>query len=652
MYSGAKTHSLISTDHGITTNTSVRTCYSLKMRILIAVGIILAVLSTAESVSRSCKGTVNFPIIYEDGQVKNVSVNGDSAMDSDANTPITLQRLHFKEDGSFAGENGIEIGRYHAWLIPGGRSGGHYVKSFNYTTETWNNVDVYCPPWGLSYRQESDEVVGFCTVNTTYGPITCVPYFTLRLRNGQWADVSRPGSCSQHLSTANISNPVILQSDSDYEYDETRLYFAERGTNRLHEVSLSTGEAKFYDTDATLKIDHLVPVRNATFLGLRVVCHVENSFDFYHRFFVWQLDSTQQETGFVEEFVVTTESIAFDSYNLDYLVTFNAIRDTVEFEGARSNDFQSLTIPVLDEPIHCQNVVGPSTQFLICLARNGHLALLININDGVTLETIESESKIIKIGVLTENTVYLLNDQQKLSVYLITPTVTCLGIYGVRANIDFVITSASGNINCTDIENASDVDKSHSSDSDHVLVIAVVIPIAVIIAIVLVVIAFIKRKEIKKYITFCQKKGDINGYKDHENKDIPKGRNSDHLHDRNDVTIKEHKPINDSNHNGDIQMRETTQPASPDNRDTGARNIEELPTDSVDPCQEVGTGEQPTAMVGFPNPDAGRVQNENNGDDTQCIEQPTEQCIQPRECTEYDEENLPLREEPIGHTCK
>ena len=627
------------------------------MRILIAVGVILAVLSTAASVSSSCKGTINFPIIYEDGQIKNVSVNGDSAMDSGTSTPTTLQRLRFKEDGSFAGENGIEIGRHYIWLIPGGRSGGYYVKSFNYTTETWNTIDVYCPPLGLSYRQERDEVVGFCAVNATYGPITCVPYFTLRLQDGQWVDASRPGSCSQPLSTTNITDPVILQSDSDYEYDDTRLYFAERGTNRLHEVSLSAGEAKYYETDATLKINHLVPVSNASFLGLRVVCRVENSFDYYHKLYVWQLDSTQQQTGFVEEFVVTTESIAFDSYNLDYLVTFNAIRDIVEFEGARSNNFQSLSIPVLDEPIHCQNLVGPSAHFLMCLARNGHLTLLINItNDGVTYQTIESESKVNKIGVLTENTVYLLNDQQKLTVYLITPTVMCLGTYGVRANVDFVITSASSNINCTGIENMSDGgDKSHSSNSDHVHVIAVVIPTATIITIifVLVVTAYIKRKQIRKIITSRKKKGDTNGHIPHENKDIPKDTNSNHLSDRNDVTIKEGIPINDSNHNGNMM----TQPASPDNRDTGARNIEEPPANSVDPCQEVSASDQYTAMVnsvckGFPNPDVtGKVQNENNEDERQCIEQSSERCIEPRECTENDEENLPPREEPIGHTC-
>ena len=623
------------------------------MRILISVGVILAVLSTAASISRSCKGTINFPIIYEDGRVKNVSVNGDSAMDSDTNTPSTLQRLRFKEDGSFAGENGIEIGRHYIWLIPGGRSGGYYVKSFNYTTKTWNTIVVYCPPLGLSYRQERDEVVGFCTVNATYGPITCVPYFKLRLQDGQWVDVSRPGSCSQPLSTVNITDPVILQSDSDYEYDDTRLYFAEYGTNRLHEVSLSAGEAKYYETDATLKIDHLVPVSNASFLGLRVVCRVENSFDYYHKLYVWQLDSTQQQTGFVEEFVVTTESIAFDLYNLDYLVTFNAIRDTVEFEGARSNNFQSLSIPVLDEPIHCQNLVGPSAHFLMCLARNGRLTLLINItNDGVTYQTIESESKVNKIGVLTENTVYLLNDQQKLTVYLITPTVTCLGTYGVRANVDFVITSASSNINCTGVENMSDGgDKSRSSNSDHVLAIVVVIPTATIIAIFVLVV--IKRKQIRKIITSRKKKWDTNGHIPHENKDIPKDTNSNHLSDHNDVTIKEGIPINDSNHNGNMM----TQPASPDNRDTGARNIEEPPTNSVDPCQEVSASDQYTAMVnsaykGFPNPDVtGKVQNENNEDEIQCIEQSSERCIEPRECTENDEENLPPREEPIGHTC-
>ena len=630
-----------------------------KFSSLIIVGTTLVFISTAAaaSLSNTCNGTVNFSIIYADGKVENVSVNGVDAMDSDVNTPITLQGLHFKEDGSFAGENGIEIGRHHIQLIPGGRSGGYYVKLFNYTTETWSTIDVYCPPLGLRYRQEVDEVVGFCAVNATYGPITCVPYFTLRLRNSQWVDVSRPGSCSQALSTVNITNPVILQSDSDYEIDDTRLYFGERGSNRLHEVRLGiAGEALIHETGATLKIDHLVPVSNASFLGLRMVCRVENSFDFYHKlYYVWQLDSSQQQqqTGFMDESLVTTESIAFDSYNLDYLVTFNAIRDTVKFEGERSNNFPSLSIPVLDDPIQCQNLVGPSTHFLICLTENEGLTVLINItDDSVTYQTMESKSKVIRIGVLTENTIYLLNDQQKLSVYLITSTVICLGTYGVRANIDFVITTASNNINCTDIENTSNINNS-SSDSDTTIHIVVAVMVPIFIAIIIGIAIFVIRKWRKRRPrpAFNTKAENAN---DPENKGMPKDIGNDHLPNHNDAILKEHTPIN---HNGNIPMEEMMHPASPDDRDTRARNVEDPPTNSVDPCQEIGAKDQYTAMVnsackGFPNPDMpGKSQNEDNGDETQCIEQSSERCIEPRECTERDEEILPPREEPVGHTC-
>ena len=459
------------------------------------------IISIAASVSHGkCNGTVDFSILYNDGQIKNVTVDEDSVSDSTitTNTPIALQLqgLLFKPRESFAGENGLTINneRYNILLIPGGRSDSYVVHLFDYTTKAWNTIDVYCQPLGLAYRRERDVVVGFCRVNTTYydGTIMCVPYFVLRMENDKWVDVSRSGLCSQALSTANITNPVILQGDTDIEFDAVRLYFGERGTNRLHEVSLSAGEANFYETDnPTLKIDHLIPVSNASFFGLRVVCNVENSTSLYQKLFSWQMDSTQQ--GFISGFVLT-ESTAFDSYNLDYLVTFNANRNTVIIKENGQSKYYPLLHP-LDDPIQCQNLVGPVMHNLICLAGNGHLPLLINVTDNrVTNQTIsiDKSKKVINIGMLAENSFYLLNDQQELSIYLVSTTAVYLGTYSIRPNIDFIITAAFSNITCHYNNVSFDMNADESEDESYLtVIIAIVTSISFVLVIVFIVIIII-----------------------------------------------------------------------------------------------------------------------------------------------------------------
>ena len=477
----------------------------------------LTLMSSAVSVSNTCNGTVDFSILYNDGQIKSVRIDGVSApIDTGTSTPTVPLGLPIFKQEAFAGENGINVDNgYHFRLIPDGRSGSCVVHLFDYETKVWSTIDVYCHPLGLTYRRDRDEVVGFCAVNATYGPsVTCVPYFKLHIQDGQWVDVSRPGSCSQPLSTTNITNPVILQSDSDYEYDETRLYFAEHGTNRLHEVSLSAGEATYYETDATLKIDHLVPVKtsNASFFGLRVVCyHLENSFSFYHKLFLWQLDSTQQQqTGFIEE-SVQTESVAFDSYNLDYLVTFNANRNTVIInKDGQSQYYQNL--PTLDYPIQCQNLAESSTHYLICLAGNGYLPLLINLTgDAITNKSLASDEtkEIIRVEVLAKDTFYLLNNQQELSIYLLTATVMYLETYTVHPNFDFVIATASSDITCSSHDNNVVFSNDLNNDESHstvVIVVAILIAFLAIISISIFIIAYWKRHHIGSYFLNINKK--------------------------------------------------------------------------------------------------------------------------------------------------
>ena len=487
---------------------------------LIVLGVTLVAVSSGLSAStHTCNGTVGFSILYEDGQIRNVSVDGVSGSATDKETitpnPDALQRLRFTRRESFAGENGIEIDneRFHILLIPG-RTSGYVVHLFNYVTKAWSTIAVYCQPSGIAYRPESDEIVGFCRVNTTYydGTITCVPYFVLRMENDEWVDVSRSGLCSQPLSTANITNPVILQGDTDIEFDAVRLYFGERGTNRLHEVSLSvSGGSNFYDVDgATLKIDRLFQASNSS---LRVTCYTENSSDFYQKSFLWQTETQPQQTGFTSGSVLT-ESTAFDSYNLNYLVTFSASRNTVIIiKDGESQSFQ--LSHALDDPSQCQNLVGPATHYLICLAENGHLPLLINItNNSVTNQTlpVDEFKRIVKTGMLTENIFYLLNDQQELSVYLITTMVICVGVYTVRSNTNFIITCTSSDIiNCTIMEEI-DLDTDEPRSVPVVAIVVSIIAVVVSFGILFIVVVWwqIKKKDIRN-----QKKH----YKDPESHD-------------------------------------------------------------------------------------------------------------------------------------
>ena len=151
----------------------------------------------------------------------------------------------------------------------------------------------------------------------------------------------------------------------------------------------------------SVKIDWLVQASNSS---LRMICYTENSSDFYQKSFLWQTETQPQQTGFTSGFVLT-ESAAFDSYNLDYLVTFSANRNTVFIkEDRESLPFQ--LSHVLDDPSQCQNLVGPTIHYLICLAENGHLPLLINItSNSVTNQTIpvDESKRIVTIGMLTEN---------------------------------------------------------------------------------------------------------------------------------------------------------------------------------------------------------------------------------------------------------
>ena len=361
-----------------------------------------------------------------------------------------------------------------------------------------------------------------------------------------------------------------------------------------------------------------------------------------------------QQTGFLSGFVLT-ESTAFDSYDLDYLVTFNINRNTIFIK--QDGESQSFKLShALDDPSQCQNLVGPATHYLICLAKNGHLPLLINItSNSVTNQTIPvDESKgIIKIGILAENRFYLLNDQQELSVYLIATTLICVGTYTVRPNTDFIITTASSDINCTVMEDTdSNSDKSPSTPVVAIVVSIIVAAVIGIPAIVFIVV-FVVRKQINKRATTSEKKEDDNV--NHESqKDVD--------NDRNDNNTNLNNPITTNNCNGSIS-EDIAQPVLLENGYTGERNVEpaeDPPTKSIDPSEEVG-GNQHCILVhstikDFQNATADptrRVQNESNNDETQFFELKSENCVVPLECSELDNvDNLPPREDPVGNESK
>ena len=380
-----------------------------------------------------------------------------------------------------------------------------------------------------------------------------------------------------------------------------------------------------------LKIDHLVPINNASFYGLRVACHVSNSSDLHQKLFIWQLNSTQQQqTGFIDGFVVT-ESIAFDSYNLDYLVTFNTNRDTVIIKKDGRSKYYSL-LSTLDDPIQCQNLVGPSTHYLICLARNGHLSLLINITGDVVTNQIIADDKskaTTKTGMLAENTVYLLNDQQELSVYLITTTVIRLGTYIVRSNINFIITAVFSDINCTVMDNGPSTDT-----SDSVPVAAIVVSIIIIVGLVSIfVVVFV--------ITFViMRKRRANPENECTNGDVQDTNNDQYDDNNTDASLED-------NHNGSTTMENIAHPTS-ESHNNEARNVDDLPTNSVNACQAV-SGHQDGALVNpafriFTSPDDPEgLQAESNREET--MELLSEQCIDPQQCAE---DTLPPREDPVG----
>lgn len=396
-----------------------------------------------------CNGSVTGTVTYEDGKIFRIEVNGSR---TDVSSTFVAQfnfasRASFTSQEFYAGKNGIIVqdDGHRILLFPGGYSNQRVVHIYNYTDGSTSTVNVYCQPLSVAYRpgyqRVDDAIVGHCAFNATS---MCIPYFRLSVRNGKWTDTSRDGFCSMRLATANHTNPVILQYKSDYDASVTKLYFA--SGKILYGIDLGYQDVYSYDgLPNGIQVHHLVLAVNSSFSGLRVTFSTGNDVGYYHQYF-------SSELYYFLGIKFHTQHVAFNSYDLTYLVTF-ANLNTLQImrEGRMSEQFPlSIT---LDEPIQCGNMAAvPNNHYLICLAGGGFHPVIINITDEqVTSKDIPVfNSRITSVGIITENMFYLLTEDQEMFFYVVNSVINYLGRYALRYGVTHVITSTTGDINCSD----------------------------------------------------------------------------------------------------------------------------------------------------------------------------------------------------------
>ena len=464
------------------------------MKLVVVVSLLI---TTTATEALKCSGLIDISIVDENAKV-HIQVEGiDSITANPVGTPSSAKLpLPTRED--YAGQNYVTIDEHHIQLFPAGKLGLNRLYSFNLTTKTWDSIDVSCPPLGVAYVPSRDAISGFCAVNTS---VPCVPYFTLTLQGGKWTEIQITpfGNYCVTLSSINLTNPIILQNyNSEYEADVVMLYFAERGTNKLYEVNLHEYQA---DTEVcnlpryrsnSLEIEHLVPAiaGNESFHGLRI----ESLIDDFSGIYQTLAYSNGEELIFSDK-TINTASVAFNSYNLDYLVTF-ANNQTMVIVSQEGTTKQFPLNSTLDNPIHCQNMaVGPSTHYLICLAGTG-AALLISIIDNVVTSQIipSGKSSIVTMGWLTNHTFYLLNNQLEMMFFLMDSGPLLLGDYVVSsANIRVV--GSNGTITCSDV-------MATAKQNDVAIIIgsaSATISLIAFISVILIFLWWCKRKRSKKY---------------------------------------------------------------------------------------------------------------------------------------------------------
>lgn len=208
---------------------------------MIWLAIICVLIAASITETLKCRGQIDITVVNYNAEVKHVRVEGINQLTAHrVGTPL-LMNLPSPTQEDYAGQNYDIIEEHNIQLFPAGKLGVNQLYLYNLTTKKWDIINVYCRPLGVAYLPSRDEIGGFCAVNTSYeGRIQCVPYFTLDLHDdGRWTDTSQAGYCSNSLSTTDLTNPVILQNyNTDYEAGVVNLYFAERGTERLHEINM------------------------------------------------------------------------------------------------------------------------------------------------------------------------------------------------------------------------------------------------------------------------------------------------------------------------------------------------------------------------------------------------------------------------------
>jgi len=417
--------------------------------------IVAVFLLSAAQATAQCNGSASMFGAYDDQQLVQILLSGNGEV---VGTTLTSSmssaqgRLYTK--GNDVTINHME-NRIH--LLPGINS----IKILDLETkdDQWSSVDVAnCQPVGVA--QHGPEIVGYCELNTTRSSL-CVQYFRLYQRNGEWTDASRSGLCSYSLSTTTITNSVISQYLSQYGFS-TKLYFAEEGTNRLHEIDLGQQETAYYDVPDhqgnVMKISRIVSMVaiDGTFAGLRLELVADNSPGVvYHRTF------SSIEQHFLGDFYLT-ETIAFDSYDFSYLVSFSANHKTMNVMLKNGLEVVQHTLTsTLDNPIQCENIAGSLTHYLMCLAGNGLSPVLINVLNGTSNVIPIENSPIISIGALNENTVYFLNTQQVLSFYMLDNlTALHVGDYTIRHNTSLRIFNFNSSLSCVDQQSTSNNNES------------------------------------------------------------------------------------------------------------------------------------------------------------------------------------------------
>ena len=423
-----------------------------------------------EQCNRECNGTVTGILVSGDGEVVRVESNGRDPVSSAVIAQFNFSNAAtFTNQERYAGENGIivEDDGHNILLFPGGSSGQNVVHLFNYSSKSTSAINVYCQPVGLAYRpddqREDDVIVGHCKLNTT---IMRVPYFRLGIRNGKWTDISPTGLYSNRLDTTDLTNAVILQYESEYDQFATKLYFADKST--LHEIDLGNPGVDTYPLPDGNRIHRLVPAGNSSFPVLRATFYNGNNSGYSHHYFASSLSR-------FTNLIFHTDFVAYDSFNLDYLVTFvNHKTLSIIRQDGTSQQFP-LNITV-DDPSQCENMImGPNVHYLICLT-DGGLPVIINVIEPVTSEVIPVvNSRIVQIRLLTKDAFYLLTAERELLFYVVHPAVVCLGRYALRHGIDYVVTSATSNIICSNAVRPDDIRTTRNSLYLGIIIIIIIV---------------------------------------------------------------------------------------------------------------------------------------------------------------------------------